>query len=128
MLGIQAQQAGTGWSARQVAIGVIVVAYLAVHLVIPALQLRLKWETGYAQPFGWQMFSDARDWPEFVVVTSDGKSVSFERGRQLDAVMRVRRSDLDVERFVPPHLCAVVPGAVRVIDRAAEPAKEYPCD
>lgn len=79
---------------------------LAVQLAIPTSRLV---GSGHGQRFGWQMFSGSEAFPDFIVVTSSGEQeVSIE-----DYLLR-QRAELDVVGALPPHLCAVVPGAVMV--------------
>lgn len=80
--------------------------FLAVHLAVPISRLGSQ---EVAARFAWQMFSIAREAPQFVVVTdSETHDVS------LDDFMAGARGEVDTERLMPPHLCEVFPGAIRV--------------
>jgi hypothetical protein len=85
---------------------VVIVAFLAVQLAIPISRLGAHES---ARRFGWQMFSTARETPAFVVNTESGV-VEIE----LDEYMAGARGDVDIVALLPPHLCNVVSGAVRV--------------
>jgi hypothetical protein len=87
---------------------VFVVAWLAVQVVVPAVQRRT---TDGARPFAWQMFSHAVDVPVFKAVAADGSE------REVDDWERHlgrKRLEVDFVRHVPPFLCGVEPGAVAI--------------
>lgn len=96
----------SAWRRSPVIALLIVSVFLVVQLAIPISRL------GHHQPtvrFGWQMFSVAIPAPEFVVATTNGDvSIDLE-----DYMARVR-GDIDIEALLPPHLCQVVQGAIRV--------------
>ena len=85
---------------------VVIVAFLAVQLAIPVSRLGAHES---ARRFGWQMFSTAQETPAFVVNTESGV-VEVE----LDEYIAGARGDVDIVGLLPPHLCNVVSGAVRV--------------
>ena len=85
---------------------IVIAVFLTVQLTLPIGRLGPHES---ARRFGWQMFSVAREDPTFVVATDSGQSVI-----DLNDYMAGARGDVDIVGFLPPHLCSVVPGAVRV--------------
>lgn len=96
------------------------VSYLAVQLTVPILQL---FEAG-PRRFGWQMFSRVGHMrPDFLIVFEQGvEPLNLERH-----VLHLR-SEIDLARELPPHLCSVYTGAeaVRVRDPSGR-VTSFPC-
>jgi len=85
---------------------IVFTAVLAAQLGIPLSRLGAD---DQAQRFGWQMFSGSRGFPQFIVVTATGEK-EIKAG---DFLLR-SRVEIDVVSALPPHLCAVIEGAVTV--------------
>lgn len=107
------------WTPRKAA-ALFFVSYLAVQVSIPIVQLL---EDG-PRRFGWQMFSRVGHMrPDFFLVTERGvEPVSLDRH-----VLHLR-SEIDLTRELPPHLCTVYPEAEAV--RGRDPSgrvSSFPC-
>jgi len=87
----------------------ITALFLVVQLTIPTVLLFAGDDR--SQRFGWQMFSKPAPAPTYVVTVSTGEQVTID----LFAVLARPRGDLPLDDLIPPHACATVPGAVRVI-------------
>jgi len=85
---------------------VVIGLFLAVQIAVPVSRIGVH---DSARRFGWQMFSTAQETPAFVVITESG-AVEVE----LDDYVAGPRGDVDIDGLLPPHLCNVVSGAVRV--------------
>ena len=94
------------WTGRRAAVAAFVVAYVAVQVVVAAL----AWPGPRLARFGWQMYAKPAFWPSFAVVRTDGTVQEAAPAEYMGYV----RLEVDVERFLPPHLCRVVPGAAAV--------------
>jgi hypothetical protein len=81
--------------------------FLVLQLALPISRIVVHDET--ALRFGWQMFSTAREAPSFVVETENGQ-IAID----IADYMAGARGDVDILGPMPPHLCEVVPGAIRV--------------
>jgi hypothetical protein len=80
--------------------------YVVLQIIIPAFQL--------TQPrparFGWQMYAGVSQPVAFTIVYPDGATAPV---RLADYVGRVR-ADTDLERYLPPAICARERRAVAV--------------
>ena len=91
---------------RSSTVAVIAVSlFIMVQLAIPLFRVGNQ----DLQRFGWQMYSSARPSPEFTVYTTTGSETI-----DLEQYMARIRLDISLEELMPPHLCAVVPGAESV--------------
>lgn len=81
---------------------------LAIQIAIPLGVLLLR-PDDYPGRFGWQMYSTSSQATTYTVHTDSGtEEVPAPR------YMVLPRFDLPLEDLLPPHLCRVVDGAVRV--------------
>lgn len=96
----------TSWRKSRAVAAIAVAAFLALQLAVPISRLGTHES---APRFAWQMFSTAREAPEFVVETDDGA-----RQISLGRYMAGARGDVDIEGLMPPHLCELFPEAERV--------------
>lgn len=94
------------WRTSRAVALVAIVLFGALHVAVPVSRIGVH---DSARRFGWQMFSTAREAPAFVVVTEAG-----ELPVELGDYMAGPRGDVDIVGRLPPHLCNVVPGALRV--------------
>lgn len=90
----------------------VIILFIAFQVTIPVSRIGVHES---ARRFGWQMFSTARETPAFVVATEEG-----EAPVELDDYMAGPRGDVDIVGLLPPHLCNVVPGALRVTWESGE--------
>ena len=94
------------WSLRELAVVVFFLGYLAVQLTVPVVAL-----IGHRPAqFGWQMYSGSPREAVYTVALADGS----QQPADPRAYAAAYRPDVGFERHLPPHLCAVVPGAVAV--------------
>ena len=98
--------ARNGRSTRALLVGLFL-AYLLIQIGVPIVQF----ESDTPARGGWQMFSDRRPAPEFVVVMTDGT----EEAIALSDFVAFPRADLPLETTLPAHLCRVVSGAEAVV-------------
>ena len=107
--------------ARKSLARIFFVVFLLIQVTVPAVQLFRP----RPARFGWQMFSAIQRPPEFRVRLRSGASLTVDGYRYVGNA----RGDLDYERFLPPHLCRVVWGAVAVEYRTPhrEAVREYRC-
>jgi hypothetical protein len=103
------------WRTSRVVAAIAVVTFVVLQLWMPLSRLGAH---DTAPRFGWQMFSTAREAPEFVVETGTGSQEI-----SLNDFMAGARGDVDIERLMPPHLCVVFPDAIVV----TWPSGEYRC-
>jgi hypothetical protein len=96
---------GWRWNPRLAA--VCLGLFLVIQLSIPTVRLLIEHDR--AERFAWQMFTFATAF-EFTVITADG-----EQEVDLEDVLARPRADMPIEELVPPHLCATVDGAIRVV-------------
>src|SRR3712207_2620917 len=95
------------WRPRRMRlVAVFFVAYVALQVLIPTLALTIPTPTR----FGWQMYS--RPWfpASYIVVRADGVVEQVDPAAHLAYF----RPEVELERFLPPHLCRVVPEATAV--------------
>lgn len=108
------------WTPRKAAAALFFVSYLGVQATIPILQLL---EDG-PRRFGWQMFSRVGHMrADFFLVTERGmEPVDLERH-----VLHLR-SEIDLARELPPHLCGVYRAAeaIRIRDPSGR-VSSFPC-
>ena len=96
----------SAWRRSPLVAVVMLVLLLVIQTAIPISRLG---DRERADRFGWQMFAVHTESPQFVVVTEDG-TTDIPLG---DYMARVR-GDIDIIDAMPPHLCEVVDGAIRV--------------
>lgn len=108
------------WTPRKAVAALFFVSYLAVQATVPILQLL---EAG-PRRFGWQMFSRVGHMrPDFFLVfDQEVEAVGLERH-----VLHLR-SEIDLARQLPPHLCSVYPAAeaIRIRDPSGH-VSSFPC-
>jgi hypothetical protein len=97
----------TPWRQAQPWALVVVLLILATQFALPISRLL---DDDEASRFGWQMFSGSKAFPELAVQTDEG-----EIDILLSDYLVRERVEIDVAAVLPPHLCAVVPGAIRVM-------------
>lgn len=99
---------------------VVFFAYLAIQIAVPVYGLFQRTPTR----FGWQMFSAASVPARVWIVSADG-----EREISPAAYIGNFRSDLNYERYAPPHLCRVRPEAkaIRYLMPVDNTVREYRC-
>ena len=95
-----------GRSTRALLVGLFL-GYLLIQIGIPIVQFQGDTPTRG----GWQMFSDRRPAPEFVVVMADGS----EEVIALSDFVAFPRADLPLETTLPAHWGRVLPGAEAVV-------------
>jgi hypothetical protein len=86
--------------------------YLILQTLIPTYAL---FTDGWFSAVGWTMYTHLREKPGFAVVYDGGAKESLEQIQQRLGVGIIVGSKVDLARFVPPHLCASVPGARAVL-------------
>jgi hypothetical protein len=91
----------TGWRQSRAVALVVIAVFLTVQLIIP---IGRYGNFEVTQRFGWQMFAGFVPAPQITVVTSDG-----EHPVVLDDYMAWPRADIDIVRYLPAHLCEIVP-------------------
>jgi hypothetical protein len=93
--------------ATEVAAALFFVAFLAVQLAVPLIQL-----VSAPRParFSWQMYSVVSDAPRFDLVMRDGTSQPVA----LELYVTSLRADVPLVRYLPPHLCRLFPQAMAV--------------
>lgn len=91
---------------------VVIVIFVAVQLAIPLSRIGIHES---ARRFGWQMFSTARETPSFVVI-KESETAEIRLGDYMAGT----RGDIDIVGVLPPHLCDVVPGALRITWESGE--------
>jgi hypothetical protein len=96
----------SAWRRSPLVAVVVLVLFLLIQAAVPISRLG---DHERADRFGWQMFSVHTEAPRFVVVTNHG-TTEISLG---DYMARVR-GDIDIVDAMPPHLCEIVDGAVRV--------------
>lgn len=89
--------------------GVVLAVFLVVQLSVPTV-LFLRGDDR-SQRFGWQMFSKNSPAVEFTVMLASGSELTVAPG---DVLAR-HRGDLPLVDLIPPHLCATIDGAVRIL-------------
>ena len=62
----------------------------------------------------WAMYAGRVERPQFSVVMADGSTRQLGNPLTRGNMVQVLGSQVDLARFVPPHLCALWPGARRV--------------
>jgi len=95
----------SGWRSSRLIAGLVIGLFVVVQLAVPIS----RFDSDRAMRFGWQMFSASYPPTNFVVETQDDQ-VDIE----LTDFMVDPRADVDVLRWLPPHLCAIIPGAILV--------------
>jgi hypothetical protein len=107
------------------ACGVFFFTYLLVQVCVPIAPL---W-SGRSQRFAWSMYARGREFPLFLVVYADGRQVPLAEVRKHTLVGYDLGAKVDVVRFVPRHVCAMLPDAESVwIIRVASGKRDlYPC-
>lgn len=94
-----------GWRGSRLLVAVLIGLFFTIQLAIPIDRL----DSDQAMRFGWQMFSFAHPTPEFSVRTTEGES-----NVEIDDYVASSRVDVDLIRWLPPHMCAVVDGAIEI--------------
>ncbi len=100
--------ASPGWSTRDRLVGAVVVAYLVLQLVVPAVMLFRP----RPQRFGWQMFTNAPVLPKLVLHRTTGRRDTVD----IDPYFAIRRPELspgDLD-LVGAHVCRVTPDVALV--------------
>jgi hypothetical protein len=92
--------------------GLFFFAYLILQTLIPTYAL---FTDGWFLVVGWTMYTHLRERPGFAVVYEGGAKESLEQIQQRLGVGIIVGNKVDLARFVPPHLCASVPGAREVL-------------
>jgi hypothetical protein len=93
--------------AAEIAAALFFVAFLAIQLAVPIVQL-----VSAPRParFGWQMYSVRSVPPRFDLLLRDGTSQPVA----LESYVTSLRADVPLVRFLPPHLCGIFPQAAAV--------------
>ncbi len=92
----------------------IVAGILTVQFAVP-LGVFLLRDGDFVGRFGWQMYATSPQATRYTVHTDIGSDeVTASR------FMAVPRADLPLENLLPPHLCRVVDGAIRVTWESGE--------
>jgi hypothetical protein len=104
--------AGRRWTVRDRLVGGFVVAYVAAQVVIPALALT----NPQMSRFGWQMYAKMMLRTSYAVVHADGAVEEIDP----TAHVALSRAEVELERFLPPHLCRTVPDATAVRVRSVD--------
>ena len=96
------------WSARDRLVAAVVVTYLVLQLLIPAIMLFRP----RPQRFGWQMFSSVPVVPRLVLHRTTGRRDTVDINRYF----AIRRPELALGDlgFVMAHVCRVTPDAAQV--------------
>lgn len=100
--------ASPDWSARDRLVAAVVVTYLALQLIVPAVLLFFP----RPQRFGWQMFTAAPVIPRMVLHRTTGRRDTVDINRYF----AIRRPELALGDlgFVTSHVCRVTPDAALV--------------
>ena len=91
----------------QVAAACFFVAFLAVQLIVPIVQI--VWAPRPAR-FGWQMYSVVSAEPRFELELRDG----IRQPVAIEPYVTSLRGDVPLARFLPAHLCRLFPNSVAV--------------
>jgi hypothetical protein len=108
---------------RRAAAASFFVAFLAIQLAVPIVQL--LWAPRPAR-FGWQMYSVVSAQPRFELIMRDGATRSLD----ISPYVTSMRGDVPLARFLPAHLCMLFPDAAAVhyqMDQGAQ-AGTHQCD
>ena len=97
--------------------------YLAVQIVLPSKSLF----TPGLQRFSWSMFADRIERPDFILRFDDGTRLPLGKLPKRRRIIRMRRSEIDAARFVPPHLRSQLPKLREVSWRVDGAEKTHPC-
>ena len=76
-----------------------------------------------AEHFRWRMFGDVHQLPTFEVIDAEGRRSPVAPADYTAAL----RGDVDYATLLPPHLCAVVPGARAVHVQTQDSEREHGC-
>jgi hypothetical protein len=90
------------WSARDRLVGAVVVTYLVLQLVVPAVLLF----SPRPQRFGWQMFTNAPVLPKLVLHRTSGRRDTVD----IDRYFAIRRPELAHSDLglAAAHVCRVI--------------------
>ena len=98
----------SGWRWNRRTATVIVACVLAIQIATP-LSVLIFGPDDYPGRFGWQMYATSPQANKYTVHTDAGaEDVTASQ------FMAVPRADLPLEALLPPHLCQVIDGAIRV--------------
>jgi hypothetical protein len=100
------------WTPARAIAAAFAVGWLTIQGLLPLTQLA----AGGSKPFAWQMFSRERDRPRFTAVSADGSEREVDWERYVGGV----RSEVDLLRHLPPHLCRRLPDAVAIATYRSE--------
>lgn len=106
MLAKHRDRAVTSWRSSRPVAGLVIALVVVIQLAVPIS----RFDSDRAMRFGWQMFSASYPPANFVVTTRDGGQVEID----LDDYVVDPRVDVDLVRWLPPHLCQIIPEALGV--------------
>lgn len=115
------QQLRTALSSRQQLALAFFMAFLAIQIAIPLVQLA----GDRPERFGWQMFSGSRTHPEFEIVRTDGSVQAIDAKDYLGYL----RLEMEFADELADHLCQIDPdtAAVRILSDGLREVDERPC-
>ena len=113
----------SSWPARDRFVAAVVVTYLALQLLVPAVMLFRP----RPQRFGWQMFTNVPVFPWMVLHRNTGRRDTLDINRYF--AMRRPELALGDLGFVATHVCRVTPDAA-LVELTVPPdstPRLYPC-
>ena len=117
---------GPAWRPREIAAAAFFVAFLAVMIALPLVQLRIAWGTRGIGRFGWQMYAHESTRPDFIAWWPDGGTRPIRSRR----VSPWWWADFGYRDALARELCGDAAGAVRITvapPYPSRPGEEYAC-
>ena len=89
---------------------VFVASFVLIATLLPFSQLQIRHNTR----FGWKMYAMRAEDVEFRVHFRNGETQGLSEIKKRVPIGKIIKTEVDVTRFMPPHLCRQLPGAMAV--------------